>query len=67
MSPLYLLICGWAEWKGGGYVEDIWNKAIWLLQDGANKVEFTYNDCNVTAYWVKDVLRIDVKGLKRNV
>lgn len=46
-------------------MEDIWSKAIWLLQDGANKVEFTYNNCSVTAYWVKEILRIDIKGLER--
>lgn len=40
------------------------DKAIKLLQDGARKVEFEWQGAEVTAYWVNNVLRIDVKGLK---
>ncbi|GEA15547.1 hypothetical protein E308F_17910 [Moorella sp. E308F] len=40
------------------------DQAINLLKDGAKKVEFEWQGTEVTAYWVNNVLRIDVKGLK---
>ena len=47
-------------------MNDLTTKAIILLQDGAKKVEFDWDGLEVTAYWVKDLLRIDIKGVKKN-
>jgi len=40
-------------------------KALALLREGAMRVDFEWNGKWVSAYWVGDVLRIDVHGLTK--
>lgn len=40
------------------------DKAISLLKDRASKVEFTWHGNPVSAYWVGEIIRIDVKKQK---
>lgn len=44
--------------------KDLLQIAFDALNKGMKKIEFQWNGLNVTAYWVKDLLRIDVKGAK---
>ncbi len=45
--------------------EDLFITAMKALSGGIKRVEFTWKEVDVVAYWVKDLLRVDIKGLKK--